>query len=148
MRIPPKAASKVAEASEPAFGAAEPEPPEDESMEYSPDAIPGGYPLDSEAEEIERYARGRAGESDIETDAEPIAPDAEIEIIQDDDYQFYHDRFDIPECEEIASEGMKIDSISCLPIFDIRKRFIKDLLQKGMISKKDIRNRFKLTIII
>ena len=39
---------------------------------------------------------------------------------------------------------MKIDSKPCLPIFDIGERFAKDLLQKGMISRKDIRNGLKL----
>ena len=53
-RIAPKAASKVAEASEPIGDAAEPESPEDEYAAYSPDAIPEDFSLDSETEEIER----------------------------------------------------------------------------------------------
>ena len=60
-KVAPKAAPKTAEADE---------TPEDEFAEYSPDAFPGGYPLDSEAED------------------------------QDNDYQFCHDGFDVPEWEE------------------------------------------------
>ena len=49
-----------------------------------------------------------------------------------------------PNGEEIASEGMKFDSVPCVPIFDTGERLAKDLLQKGMISRKDVLSALKL----
>ena len=44
----------------------------DEFAGYSPDAAPNEGPYDEEAEEVERYARARVGDSDTETG--PAAP--------------------------------------------------------------------------
>ena len=46
--------------------------------------------------------------------------------------------------KKIASEGMRVDSAPCVPIFDTGERFVKDLSQKGMLSRKDVRNALKL----
>ena len=35
------------------------------------------------------------------------------------------------EWEEIASEGMKVESVPCVPIFDTGERHAKNLFQKG-----------------
>ena len=56
----------------------------------------------------------------------------------------YHDGFEVPEWEEIASEGMKVDSVPCVPIFDTGERLAKDLFQKGMTSRKDVLSALKL----
>ena len=63
---------------------------------------------------------------------------------RDNEYEFCHDGFEVPEWEEIASEGMKVESVPCVPIFDTGERHAKDLLQKGMISKKDVMSALKL----
>ena len=139
-----KAAPKTKVEGEAAGGDAPIESEENEFEGYSPDAEPSGFPLDPEAEEVERYARERGVESDTETEAEPAAPGVEVEIDHDNDYQFYHDGFEVPEWEEIASEGMKVDSVPCVPIFDTGERLAKDLLQKGMISRKDVMSALKL----
>ena len=39
---------------------------------------------------------------------------------------------------------MKVDAVPCVPIFDTGERFAKDLLQKGMISRKDTMSALKL----
>ncbi|CAE7448301.1 unnamed protein product, partial [Symbiodinium pilosum] len=98
-----KAAPKTKVEGEAAGGDAPIESEENEFEGYSPDAEPSGFPLDPEAEEVERYARERGVESDTETEAEPAAPGVEVEIDHDNDYQFYHDGFEVPEWEEIAS---------------------------------------------
>ena len=77
-------------------------------------------------------------ESDTETDVEPAAPGVEVEFDRDDDYAFHDDGYDVPEWEEIASEGKKVDATPCAPIFDTGERFAKDLVQKGMRCRKDI----------
>ena len=57
---------------------------------------------------------------------------------RDNEYEFCHDGFEVPEWEEIASEGMKVESV-------LRgERHAKDLLQKGMISRKDVMSALKL----
>ena len=39
---------------------------------------------------------------------------------------FCHDGFEVPEWEEIASEGMKVESVPRVPIFDTGERGLKD----------------------
>ena len=60
-RTVPKAAPKAAEVGDATEGDAPVESEEDEFEGYSPDADPAGYPLDPEAEEVERYAREKGG---------------------------------------------------------------------------------------
>ena len=62
----------------------------------------------------------------------------------DNEYEFHHDGFEVPEWEEIASEGKKVESVPCVPIFDTGERHAKDLFQKGMISRKDVLGALKL----
>ena len=45
---------------------------------------------------------------------------------------------------QIASEGMKVESVPCVPIFDTGERHAKDLFQKGMISRKDVMSALRL----
>ena len=143
-KLTSKDASKVTDTSGATGGSAPIETHEDELAEYSPDAVPAAYPLDPEAEEVERYARERGVESDAETEVEAAAPGVEVEIDHENDYQFYSDGFEVPEWEEIAPEGMKVDAVPCVPIFDTGERLAKDLLQKGMTSRKDVLNALKL----
>ena len=118
---------------------------EDEYKGYSPDLEPDEVPLDPEAELVERFARERGGiESDTESEVEPAAPGIEVEIEHDHEYEFCQDGFEIPEWEEIASEGMKVESAPCVPVFDTGERHAKDLFQKGMISRRDVLGALRL----
>ena len=111
---------------------------------YVPDFEPAGFFLDSKAEEVERFARERGVGSDMESEAEPAAPGIEGKIGDDNEYDFCQDEFEVPEWEEIASEGMKVASVPCVPIFDTGERHAKDLFQKGMISRKDVMSALRL----
>ena len=87
------------------------------------------------------------GESDTETDVEPAAPGVEVEFDRadrGDDYALHDDGYDVPEWEEIASAGKKVDATPCAPIFDTGERLAKDLAQKGMRCRKDIMSALKL----
>ena len=81
---------------------------ENEYEGYVPDFESGGHPLDPEAEEVERFAREKGIESDTESEVEPAAPSIEVEMEHDNEYEFHHDGFEVPEWEEIASEGKKL----------------------------------------
>ena len=72
------------------------EPEENEYEGYVPDFEPAGFPLDPEAEEVERFARERGVESDTEFEAEPAAPGIEVEIEGDNEYDFCQDGFEVP----------------------------------------------------
>ena len=67
-----------------------------------------------------------------------------LELEHESEYEFHHDDFEVPEWEEIASEGKKVESVPCVPIFDTGERHAKDLFQKGMISRKDVLGALKL----
>ena len=75
-------------------------------MREVPASRPLGIPPEAWARVSERE------KTDTETDVEPAAPGVEIEIDQDNECQFCQDGYDVPEWEEIASEGMKVDAVA------------------------------------
>ena len=58
--------------------------------------------------------------------------------------EFHGDGYGVPEREEIASEGKKVDATPCTPIFDTGESLAKDLYQRGTCSRKDILSALKL----
>ena len=143
-KVSAKAKPKTQDESEAAGVGGSIESEENEFEGYVPDFESSGFPLDPEADEVERFARERGIESDTESEAEPAAPGIEVEIERDNEYEFCYDGFEVPGWEEIASEGMKVESVPRVPIFDTGERHAKDLFQKGMISRKDVMSTLKL----
>ena len=72
--------------------------PLDKYEDSSPDVVPNAEPLDEEAEEVERYAGARVGDSDTETEVEPAAPGVEVGFDGEDEGNAFHNHgHDIPE---------------------------------------------------
>ena len=111
---------------------------------YSPDGAEGVVAPDPEAEKVERYARERGSDTDEESDTAPAMPGVDVEFEPENDYAFHNDGFDVPEREEIAAAGKKIDAVPCTPIFDRGERLAKDLFQRGRHSRKDIMKALRL----